>query len=207
MQQTSWIVARLIEETRVHHADAAGDRLAVMQKPTEESYRAFLCHVYGFEAPLEARFTAMSGFDGGLLHTHMKSGHLVADLDALGVIAGGLEWAPTVIRDDVAEALAWMYVLERNTLFHGLMFRHLAAKLPGTMQRAGAYLTAHESIGGRLRELGAVLDHSARRTQNADRMVRAANEAFRYQRQWYARGSARSRRMTDLLDTVRYPSQ
>jgi heme oxygenase len=195
MQQASWMLGRLVHETRIHHSGADGDRLATMEQSSEQTYRAFLARVYCFEAPLESAFGATAGFDPGLFQTHMKTKRLTADLDALGVAATDLDIGPTVGFADVADALGWMYVVQRNTLLHGLLSRHLATRIPAVMRRAGAYLTAHENAAGaRLRELGTVLDSTARRTYIADRIVHAAAEAFRCQRQWYACGAIQVQR-------------
>ncbi|MDB4959741.1 MAG: bacteriophytochrome heme oxygenase BphO [Myxococcales bacterium] len=192
MQQTSWMLVRLSTETRIHHAGADGDRLAMMERPSDRSYRSFLERVYCFEAPLEAAFALTRRFDRGLVGTHMKTKRLATDLDALGVDVAALDIASSdgpvhrTAFDDVAEALGWMYVVQRNILLHGLLSRHLATRIPEAMRRAGSYLTAHDSPGMRFRELGSILDHAAHRTYIADRIVRSASEAFRCQRQWYA---------------------
>ncbi|MDB4954966.1 MAG: hypothetical protein JWO36_2535 [Myxococcales bacterium] len=187
MQQTSWMLDHLAHETRVHHAAADGDRLAAMERPTEQSYRAFLSRVYCFEAPLEAAFAATTGFNAGLVQTHTRTKRLAADLEAIGVAAGGLDMGPTLGFGDVADALGWMYVLQRNTLLHGLIFRQLQSRIGSVVEKANSYLTAHENTAGaRLRELGIALDTTARRTYIAARIVHAAGEAFRCQRQWYA---------------------
>jgi heme oxygenase len=187
MQQTSWMLEQLAHETRVHYSAADGDRLAAMERPSEQSYRSFLIRVYCFEAPLEAAFASTAGFNQALLRTHMKTKRLAADLDALGVSADKLETGATQGFADIGNALGWMYVLQRNTLLHGLLFRHLQSRIPSVVKMAGSYLTTHENVAGaRLRELGMVLDNTARRTSIAARIVHAAGEAFRCQRQWYA---------------------
>jgi hypothetical protein len=60
--------------------------------------------------------------------------------------------------------------------------------MPETMQLAGSYLSVFEGRAGALmRDLGDALDAAARRTDDVARLVRAANDAFRTQRQWYGR--------------------
>ena len=201
------MLGRLAHETRIHHVAADGDRLAAMENPSDASYRMLLGRIYCFESPLETAFAATPDFDRGLLQTHVKTRHLAADLGALGTAAKNLDADPVIGFDDPADALGWMYVIQRNTFLHGLLGRHLATKIPCAIRRAGSYLTAHESVAGaRMRELGTVLDSVARRTYIADRIVHAANDAFRCQRQWYTCGSIqvqRSRPTTGPLQMIR----
>jgi heme oxygenase len=174
---------RIADETRVHHAEADGERLAIMERPSETAYRSFLTAVHGFEAPIEAACRATRGFDAEIAETHLRSGHLETDLDmlALSPVAPA-----TIAFGSLSEAYGWLYVLVRNTAFHGQILRHLATHLPATMHVASAYLLAFDGVlGTRLRELGDLLDEYAWRTTSADRIVAAARAAFRHQRLWY----------------------
>lgn len=183
----SWLLAHLSQQTLPHHAAADGDRLALMEKPTLDRYRMFLAHVYCFEAPVEAACLATDGVDRGILRSHLKAGRLAADLEALGFAEAGAAAIDAPHFEGPVEALAWLWVLHRNTLLHGLIYRYLDGKLPTTMRTAGAYLSAFEGrAGALLRELSDVMERAARRTFIVDRMVIAANEAFRMQRQWYS---------------------
>jgi heme oxygenase len=111
---------------------------------------------------------------------------LVDDLSRLGIASTtALPRYQLPVFPDVAEALAWIYVVERNTLLHGVIHRHLAHRLP-EVSVGGSYLACYDRAAGvRWRELGAALDRVACTTQIADRIVAAANHAFRAQRQWY----------------------
>ncbi len=181
----SWMLTQLGEETRHHHAFADGDRLAIMERPSVEQYQLFLVHIYCFEEPLERAIAGTPGFDRALLRTHLKTPRLVEDLRALDLAVDGIRSLASY-RFDVPTALGWMYAVHRNTLLHGLLYRYLKAKLPTTMQAAGSYLSAFEARAGvLLRQLGDALDFTARADRAEARIVSAANDAFRAQRQWY----------------------
>lgn len=180
------MLAHLTQQTRQHHGRADGDRLAIMEKPTIERYRAFLGQIYCFEASVEAALIATEGLDRGLLRTHLKANKLSADLDALGLVPGEVPSTATLHFNCPGEALGWMWVVHRNTLLHGLVYRYLQDKLQDTMQTAGGYLAAFEGRAGALmRQLGDALDAAAKRSPVASKIAIAANDAFRMQRQWY----------------------
>jgi heme oxygenase len=182
----SWMLGLLAQQTQRHHATADGDRLAMMEKPTRDRYRELLAQIYCFEAPIEAALVATDGIDGRILRSHLKTSRLAGDLDALSVPAHQLTMRDVPRFEAPADALGWLWVLHRNTLLHGLIQRYLVSKLPDTAHAASSYLSAFDGRAGALmRELGAVLDQTARRVSIAERIVAAANEAFRVQRQWY----------------------
>ena len=179
------MLVRIEEETRHHHGVADGHRLALLEVTSESAYGAFLARIAGFERSVEVAFANAPGIDPTLAGSHLRTDHLLAaDLPALGV---GLEVVldrPTFC--DAAEALGWLYVLQRNTLVHGLIARQLARTLSDTTARAARYLTVFEgNAGARMFELGMVLDRAANRSAIADRIVAATHEAFRVQRMWY----------------------
>jgi len=177
------MLTELAAATRHHHAAADADRLQILEKPTLERYRAFLAQIYRFEAPIEAALIATE--ETGRLH--LKTRRLAADLEAVGLAPGEVGPPRRLRFSGRAEALGWMWVLHRNTLLHGLIYRVLQTKLPETMLVAGSYLSVFEGRAGALmRELGAEIDLAAREPATASRILHAASEAFRHQRQWYA---------------------
>lgn len=181
------LLTELAKQTQHHHAIADTDRLAIMEQPTVDRYRTYLARIYCFEAPVEAACIASSGLDRALVHTHLKTAKLVADLDALGVYTGDFFPSRTIRFHDSAEALGWLWVVHRNTLMHGLIQRYLAGKLPEATRTASSYLTAFEGRAGALmRSLGAAMEISVTRGAHPARMAAAANEAFRTQRHWYS---------------------
>src|SRR6185436_623127 len=55
MPHTSWMIERLNDETRIHHAEADADfDLLFRDDAASTHYQYFLIRIYGFEAPLEA---------------------------------------------------------------------------------------------------------------------------------------------------------
>ena len=175
----------LADETRHYHSAADGDRLVLMAQSSVQKYRSCLEQIYCFEQPVEAALARTPGFDPVLLRTHLKTMQLANDLRVLGVSIENVAQSAGAF-DDIAQALGWLYVLQRNTLYHGLLLRQLKLLIPEKIQIAGSYLSAFEGVAGvRMRELGVVLDRAARRGNAAGRVIAAANEALRRQRQWY----------------------
>jgi heme oxygenase len=183
----SWTLGHLAQQTQQHHAAADGDRLSILDTPTVGPYRRYLAQIYCFEAPIERACIATDGIPNGLLRTHLKTARLAADLDALGFdMYDAVPREPPRFEDRL-DALAWLWVLHRNTLLHGLVYRSLRDTLGAQVIAGGSYLCAFESRAGALmRELGEVLDAAANRVSAAERIVASAKNAFRVQRQWYS---------------------
>lgn len=189
-QQPSWMLVRLALETRTHHAQADADRLVLLEEAQPDRYRAYLCAVFGFESRYEEALVRTPGVDPQLVRTRMKTERLCSDLNALGLTATEIaalprcQSVPSVFRN-AAQALGWMFVVERNTLVHGLLRRHLASRIPD-MYRSCSYLQAYgDTPGAKYRELGDALALLARGPSTPNQMVCAANEAFRAQRNWF----------------------
>jgi heme oxygenase len=182
----SWMIDFLVQQTARYHATADADRLSILEKPTAERYRTYLARIYGFESIVETAFASTPGIDRRIVRTHMKRDRLAADLAALG--AAHVAPARTPRLDTPAVALAWLWVLQRNTLLHSLIHRYLAGKLPDDVAIAGKYLAALEGrAGAAMRELGDAMSATARRVSLAEQMAQAAADAFRAQHQWYDR--------------------
>ncbi len=160
-------------------------------------YAAFLARVYGFEAPLDVAIVMTDGVTPWI--DLRDRGHLRllrADLQALG--SRELEVLPrcsTVLPfRHPAEALGWSYAIERNTLMHGTIERHLRTRLPDVLKVAGSYLAGQQrSNGQRMRDLGAAMDRIAKDSGGAETIVAAAHAAFRMQHRWYAAMAPRQR--------------
>ncbi len=187
----SWMLARLAIETRIHHATADADRSYLLEHTTWSAYvyREFLRRIYGFEAPFEAALAATPGIDAGLLHARLKMPRLVADLVALGVTQSELSripLAPCPAFRSVAHAHGWLYVVERNSLLHGLVLRHLLTLDTCDVKRSSSYLAVYgDTPGARFRELGRAIDRVANAPVIPDQIVAAAGEAYRAQRKWF----------------------
>jgi len=186
------MIDRLHEATREAHADATDTDFELLfhEHTSHGDYLAYLTRQYGFEAPLEAALEMTPHLDLMIdLRARQKANLLAHDLLGLGIRPSELSLVPLCLRvpqfRGAAEALGWMYVIERATLTHCMIRRHLLTRLPKTMRDASGYLQAYAGlIGTRWRGFGNVLDEVARQPAIADRIVSAANDAFRTQRRW-----------------------
>jgi len=118
-----------------------------------------------------------------------KSALLVHDLCALGLTMDEVNALPQCGRVPAfrgpAAALGWMYIIERPLLASAVIRGHLASYLPTEMATASAYLMCYAGqVGARWRELGEAMDSVAGTPAIADRIVVAANEAFRTLQRW-----------------------
>lgn len=187
----SRMIERLNEETRVHHADVDGDLDPLFRTGSASAhYMMFLIRVYGFEAPLESALSSTPGLDRMVdLKARARASNIAQDLMALGLRANEVAELPMCLTipqfRGAAEALGWMYVSERSTLTHSVVRGHLLTCLPAEMERASSYLQSYAGTAGkRWRQFGAALDEVAHHAVIADRVISAANDAFRAQRRW-----------------------
>jgi len=194
MPHVSWMIERLNSETRAHHANADShfDVLFADDVSTAH-YIVYLTRTYGFEAALEAMLSTTPNL--GLmidLHERAKSTYLAQDMLALGLRPHAIAHLPQCLTipelRGAAEALGWMYVVERMTLAHSVVRRHLLTKLPREMHYASSYFQCYTGVvGARWREFGAKLDDIASQMAIADRIVAAAHVAFECQHEWVGR--------------------
>lgn len=191
------MIARLDEETAIHHAKVDEDFDPLFASAVDlVDYRTFLVRAYGFESPVEAMLAHTPRLEHMIdLGVREKAGLLAADLTALGMRPAELAQLPTCLGvpqfRGPAEALGWLYVVERAALTHSVMLRHLQTILGPAIRDASSYLDAYAGIAGtRWRELGILLDTVGHEPAVGDRMVDAATEAFRTQRRWNAQDDA-----------------
>lgn len=185
------MLARLSRETKPYHALADNDRMALIGAGNAPAtYVSFLARIFGFEAPIESALLMTSGLHEMIdLRDRSHVRLLRADLQALGVCdTSALPRCPMLFGfRSVAEALGWMYVVDRNMLVHAVVEKHLRGRMPAVLTVAGSYLSGQQrSTGQRLRDLGHAMDQIAKSSDEADRMVTAAKTAFRSQHSWYA---------------------
>jgi heme oxygenase (biliverdin-IX-beta and delta-forming) len=197
------MVERLTAETRAHHAEADSDIDALFRKDvTATRYLLFLMRLCGFEAPLDAAIAMTPKLELVLdLRARSRAGYLAQDLMALGVRPAEVTALPLCLGipqfRSVAEAMGWLFVVERTTLAHNLIRRHLMTVLPLEMEAASAYLSSYDGVvGKRWQELGAALDHVARHPAVAERIIAAAHDAFRCRRNWSRQDTANYARST-----------
>lgn len=184
------MLCRLNRETKQYHQTADNDRLAMLAASADRpQYTAFLSRVYGFEAPFEAALLMTDELDRWI--DLRDRGHLrllKADLQVLGLTdPNALPRSRSIFPfRHPADALGWIYAIERNTLLHGLIERHLRSRLGDVLKVAGSYLAGQQrSNGQRIRDLGAAMDRMASDKASADRIAAAAKAAFRAQHNWY----------------------
>src|SRR2546430_14899325 len=73
------------------------------------------------------------------------------------------------------EALAWLYVIERNTLHDETLYRALVPRIRPALQTSSRYLTAYSgTVHERWRELAAHLDRAAAGPDGATQMIENA---------------------------------
>ena len=183
-------LARLNQDTRPHHAAADAPWLALLATDVRrKDYIRHLAITYGFEAPLEGAFAYTSGLRAVVnLRERTRCGLLAQDLLALGSSPAELSALPQCISitpfGDVAEALGWLYVVERATLHHDSVRRNLVQRIPD-IRRATTYLSTAGSVAGaRWQALGLALDKFAVTDAITNRIVIAADRAFRRWREW-----------------------
>lgn len=189
MHHVSQLLTRLDSETRSQHASAdEGWRLMLNDTVRRADYVRQLVLTYGFEAPYESACAYTPGLVQVIeLRGRWRAGLLAQDLLALDLSAErltSLRCAYVAPFYDAAEALAWMYVVERATLMHSLVRAHLVSKMPELAQ-ACAYLRAYDGLASvRWQQLGRALDQVATTSAVIDRMIKAAQAALAAHHEW-----------------------
>jgi heme oxygenase (biliverdin-IX-beta and delta-forming) len=185
------MLIRLNVETRALHPEADYPWLELMSLDTSRNrYADHLVATYGFEAPVEAALALTPQLGEVIqLRQRARSGLIVEDLLALGLTPARIARLPQcrhiVPFRDPAEALGWMYALERVTLLHDAVRTHVAMRMPALS--AWNYLSAYSGIAGqRWQDFGRALDDYAVTPAAADHVVAGARAAFTCQRDWFA---------------------
>lgn len=193
----SWMISRLDEETRAHHAEADAECDALFGSDIAAGdYLLYLLRQYGFHAPVESALAMTTGLELVIdLKERFRAGFIAEDLLSLGVRPSELAELPQCMAvphfHGPAQALGWLYVSERATLQHGVLRGHLLTRLPSELPRAQAFLTAYAGLAGtRWKQFGQALDACARTSVIADLVVEAAHEAFRARQTWMTQPGA-----------------
>lgn len=185
----STTLARLDVETRLHHADAdRGWRRFFEGSVTRDDYIRRLIITYGFEAPYEAACAYTPGLAEVIdLRGRRRSGLIAQDLLVLGWNPQSVTRMPCyslVSFGDVAEALAWMYVVERATLLHQRVRDALVVQV-ADVGGAIAYLSAYDHLATRRwAELGVALDRTCSTPAVRQHVVATARDAFGHYIAW-----------------------
>jgi heme oxygenase len=181
-----WMLVRLGIETSIYHANADDDRLEALSIRTIDEYRAFLVRVFGFEAPVEEALGGVRELELRFLRERARVPLLRHDILELGWSEHQLAQCPRVSPITIhgaAEALGWMFVLERQTLLAGLIRRQMQGVLGPTIP--AGYLGAYgDKPGARFRAFGSGLGDLAHSLKPAA-IIEGASAAFRAQHHWY----------------------
>jgi heme oxygenase len=196
---SSGMLMRLNMETRAEHPEADSPWLELMSVDTSRGqYIDQLVATYGFEAPVEAAFMVTSNLAEVVkLRDRARARYIIEDLQALGITPAKIAKLPQCRHIepfcDPAEALGWMYVLERATLLHDAVRSHIALRLPTVS--GWSYLSAYQGVASaRWQELGAALDSYATTPGRSDQIIASARAAFSRLREWVATHPGRTAR-------------
>lgn len=184
MTASDALLMQLNDATRRWHVDADEPWLRLLRpEVTRRDYLDQLVRMYGVEAPLEGACAytpeLLREIDARPL---ARAGLIAQDLLALGVapaeVASMPQCAAITTFRDVAEALGWLYVVERTRLHHDQVRRHLARRVPD-LADACNYLGRLEHAGvAHWQRFGAMLERFAAKPDVTGRVIEAADAAF-----------------------------
>jgi heme oxygenase len=184
------MLARLDMDTRPYHADIdASWRALTGPDLTRTRLVDHLMRVYGFEGPVEAAAAYTPKLQPVLdLRRRSRSGYLAQDLVNLGVSPSQLTQVSQCLIApfaEPAEALGWLYVVERSSALHDSVKRHVEARLPQSANGC-SYLSFHaRDASERWNALARVLDLAACDSRSADLIARSAHDGFRCALHWF----------------------
>jgi len=190
------MLARLDRETGAFHREADGGwhRLLQGAKVAREDYLHELTLTYGFESPFETACSFTRGMAQTIdLRGRSRSGLIAQDLLTLGCAADAIPKLRCYSLEpfqDAAEALAWLYVVERPTLIHDDVREELTSRFVD-LAPATTYLSAYEGIASkRWAELGIALDRLCVSYKICKRVIDAAHAGFQALIDWRRTGSS-----------------
>ena len=144
------------------------------------------------------------------LRGRVHSGLIAQDLMGLGfgtAQVAGLPLCPIAPFATPAEALGWMYVVQRSSALHAQIKQHVEARLPQVRCGRGlSYLSISSARAVTLAsELGTALEVVVRDERTADHVISGACDAFRRLVDWFQPAQPRHTRPaeTDLTNDLR----
>jgi heme oxygenase len=182
-------VERLGEETEAFHDSTDEAALRLLGPATAEDYRRYLVQMYGFVCPLERSIAATPDLDRHVdPHRFQRHELLRRDLSAFHMSSEQIASLPRCAIPAFKtpeEALGWAYPIERSTLRHGDLFRHLASILPGEVAFGSSYLKCcFGTVGESWREFGRALEAVEYASRRPQQVIDSAKAAFRCFRAW-----------------------
>ena len=185
------LLMKLNMATRQWHADVDDPWLDLLRPNVSRAdYFGQLVRTYGFVAPIESACMYTPRLDHVIdMHQLTRAGLIAQDLLALGLTPAQVATIPQcdtiTTYSDVAEALGWLYVVERATLLQDGIRRHLLGVLP-ELSQACAYLSAYDGRAiDHWTAFGHQLDEVATDTAIQDAIIAAAYAGFACVRQWF----------------------
>ncbi len=150
-------------------------------------YRSYLTRMYGFVLPVERSIQRTPDI-GSYIDVRRCQKHelLRRDLTALRMTSQQIDaiaLCPVPWFDTPEEALGWAYLIERNILHHGELFRRLASTNPGDAAFAASYLKCHDGVVG---EMWRIFRHAKEvfQGERRDRLRTATKAAVRCYESW-----------------------
>jgi heme oxygenase len=196
-QLDSWALTRIERRygDRADTVDAIAQ--AALIQPSRDSYRRYLCDLYGFIVAFESRLAYAYTLDVGFIQDRIKSGRISSDLLALGLTAYErvrLSHRCVVPRlDNACKALGWLYVVERMTRALPLLHRRLRDAIPGDLEHAGAFVgTPAGEIAESWVSLGRVLDRHVHSKPELEQTLTSVHDALECLEQWVLMPAASS---------------
>lgn len=192
---------RLNVATRHWHADVDEPWLDLLRPSvTRAHYLAQLVRTYGFVAPFESACRYTPNLSRVLDFQQLTRAGLIAqDLLALGLTPSQVASVPQchdiVTFAHVPEALGWLYVIERSTLLHEGIHRHIVANVPD-VAHACTYLSLYEGrVNDHWEAFGRILDRAGAKPEHANQIHASAHAGFDTAKHWF-RSSTDKRRNT-----------
>lgn len=181
---------RVLEElqiaTRLQSTAVQARALDLVANCTRDGYRDYLIRLYGFEAPLESACAMAPLLTSHSATTRPRTRYIAHDLAILGVPPERLlELPPCPLPPfrELAQALGWLYVAERNVMMNVACHRVLVDRDPDLAARA-SYLNCYgTATAARWRAFGISFERTAA-SVDAQRITVAATASFEQLHRW-----------------------
>lgn len=166
------------------HAEADADLARLEEAVEQADYGRFLIRMYGFVAPVERLVLAAPEIDDYIdVRRFTKHELLRRDLRGFGLSVDAIDRLPrcAIMPFELAdEALGWAYFIERGTLAHGNLFRHLAEMMPTELAFTSSFLKCYFGAASEMwRTFAIAVERAGDSSLRRDRMTEAARSAFR----------------------------